>query len=142
MAAPINMQRVFVGGILGGVAWNVWSIIINVGMLGKIYPDAQAAREFLKEPRYPFFIGAQIVLLLMSGIGVAWLYAASRNTLTPGPGSALKVGLVTGVVCTVPLNFALSAWLPCSRMFPLGWTLEGLIGCILASLVAGWCYME
>lgn len=142
MAAPINRNRVLVGGILGGVAWNLWSIIINVGMLGKRYPEAQAAREFLPEPRYAFFPVAYIVILLAMGIGVAWLYAVSRNTLTPGPGSAMKVGLVVGIVSTLPMNFALSAWFPGSRMFPLGWTLEGLIGCILAALVAGWYYKD
>ena len=49
------------GGILGGVVWNVWSILINVALLRKKYEAAQAAGLMLKEARYPFFIGSYIM---------------------------------------------------------------------------------
>jgi len=141
-ASKINCKRVVLGGILGGVVWNLWSIIINMAFLAKRYATAQAAGEFLKEPRYPGFVVWYMLLLIVLAIGLAWLYAASRATLGAGPLSALKVGLVVGLIGSVPFNFAESAWAPISRFFPLGWTLEGLGGCILATLFAGWYYRE
>jgi len=141
-ASKINCKRVILGGILGGVVWNLWSIIINMALLGKRYEAAQAAEEFLKEPRYPGFVFWYILILMVLSMGLAWLYAVSRATLGPGPLSALKVGLVVGIIATVPGNFAGSAWDPISRMFHLGWLLEGLVGCILATLFAAWYYRD
>jgi hypothetical protein len=141
-ASKINCKRVIVGGILGGVAWNLWSMIINMSMLGRRYAEAQAAGEFLKEPRYSWFPLWYILILIVLSMGLAWLYAASRNTLGAGPVSAMKVGLVVGIIASVPNSFAQSAWAPISRYFPLGWLLEGLVGCILATLFAAWYYRE
>ena len=141
-ASKINCKRVIVGGILGGVAWTLWSMIINMTLLSGRYETAQAADEFLKEPRYPGFLLWYSLILIVLSMGLAWLYAVSRASLGPGPLSALKVGLVVGVIASVPFNFAQSAWAPISRYFPLAWFLEGLVGCILATLFAAWYYRE
>ncbi|MCI0567390.1 MAG: hypothetical protein L0Z52_04250 [Acidobacteria bacterium] len=141
-ASKINCKRVIVGGILGGVVWSLWTMIINTALLSQKYAEAQAAGEFLAEPRYPLFLLWYILILIVLAMGLAWLYAISRATLGPGPLSAMKVGLVVGLVGSVPFNFAQSAWAPISRYFPLGWLLEGLVGCILATLFAGWYYRD
>jgi len=141
-ASKINTKRVIVGGILGGVVWGLWSMIINMTMLAKRYEEAQAVGEFLAKPRYPAFLLWYILILIVLSMGLAWLYAVSRATLSPGPLSAMKVGLIVGLVGSVPFCFAQSAWAPISRYFPLGWLLEGLVGCILATLFAGWYYRE
>jgi 1,4-dihydroxy-2-naphthoate octaprenyltransferase len=141
-SSKVNFQRVFVGGILGGVVWSLWSMIINTALLAKKYAAAQAAGEFLSQPRYPLFLLWYILILIVLSMGLAWLYAVSRAALGPGPLSAMKVGLVVGLIGSVPTSFAQSAWAPFSRYFPLGWLLEGLVGCILATLFAGWYYRE
>jgi hypothetical protein len=141
-ASKINSKRVIVGGILGGVVWSLWGMIINTALLSKKYGEAQAAGEFLADPRYPLFLLWYILILIVVSMGLAWLYAVSRATLGPGPLSAIKVGLVVGLIGSVPSSFALSAWLPVSRYFPLGWLLEGMIGCTLATLFAGWYYRD
>lgn len=140
MAIPLNMKRIILGGILGGLIWNIWSLIINVGFLGKYYQAEQSMGHLLAQPRYDFFIGAWIVLVFVLGIGLAWIYAAARNALGPGPGTALRVGLVVGLISSLPGNFAASAWSPVRRLVPFGWLLDYLIGIILATLVAGWFY--
>lgn len=142
MATPLNCKRIVVGGLLGGLCWNIWSIILNFSLLGKLYEEGIAAGHLLAEPRYSFFIGYWVVLVFVLGIGLAWVYAAARNTLGPGPGSALQVGLVVGIVASVPGNFAQATWSPLSRMLPLGWMLDSLIGIVVATLVAGWYYKD
>jgi hypothetical protein len=45
-------------------------------------------------------------MLFVLAIALAYLYAWSRQTLGPGPGSALKVGFTVGFIAGFSLNFA------------------------------------
>ena len=52
----VNRGRVFLGGLLGGVVWNVWSVAVQFLIIGMArYQAAQNSGQFLKEPRYPAF---------------------------------------------------------------------------------------
>jgi hypothetical protein len=97
---------------------------------------------FLKEPRYPFFVGMWILLIFVLSIIVAYLYGWSRNTAGPGLKTALKIGILVGFCAGFPGNFAEATWSPLPRILPLGWMLEMWIGAILASVVAGYLYKE
>jgi len=103
--------RVWIGGIAGGVVWSIWSFLIGM-KTAPLLTAAQNAGFFLKVSRYPFFIGQWILLLFVMSILVAYLYAASRNTLGAGPRTALKVGMVVGFSAGFPGNFAQAAWSP------------------------------
>jgi len=139
----VNRSRVFLGGLAGGVVWFVWSFLVGQFVIGNArYLAAQNAGLFLKESRYPFFIGQWFVILLVISIILAHLYAWTRNALGPGPGTALKIGAFVGFAAGFPGNFAQAAWSPIERTFPLGWMLDIWGGCILATLVAGWLYKE
>lgn len=139
----VNRGRVWLGGIVGGVVWVIWSFLINQFVVTNArYQVAQSAGLFLKEPRYPFFIGQWIVILFILGIIMAHIYAWSRQTLGPGPGTAVKLGFLVGFVAGFPENFAHATWSAVSRFFPLGWMLEIWVGAILATLVAGALYKE
>ena len=139
----INRGRVYLGGLAGSVVWFLWSFVSGQVIIGDArYMAAQNAGVFLKESRYPFFVAQWFVILLLSSIILAHLYAWSRQTLGPGPGSAVKLGMVVGFVASFPLNFAQAAWSVLDRRFPLGWMLDIWVGCILATLVAGWLYKE
>jgi hypothetical protein len=139
----LNRRRIWIGGIAGGVVWNIWSFVVGFLVIGM--PRYQAAQQrgiFLPAPRYPAFELQWIVLLFILGICMSQLYAWSRATLQPGPGAAIKVGGLVGFVAGFPSNFAQAAWSPLERIFPLGWMLEMWIGAILATLVAGALYKE
>jgi len=137
----LNTARVWLGGIAGGVVWTVWSLLIGMKTT-PLLPAMQNAGYFLKQPRYPFFMGQWILLLFVMAILVAYLYAASRGTLGAGPRAALKVGMIVGFCAGVPGNFAQATWSPIPRMLPLGWMLEMWGGAILAALAAGWLYKD
>jgi hypothetical protein len=139
----VNRGRVWLGGIVGGVVWVVWSFLVNQFVITSArYQAAQNAGLFLKEPRYPFFIGQWTIILIILGIIMAHLYAWVRQTLGPGPGTALKIGFLAGFVAGFPENFAHATWSAVDRAFPFGWMIEIWLGAILATLVAGWFYKE
>lgn len=139
----LNRGRIWVGGIMGGVVWTVWSFLVNRFVITDArYVAAQNAGIFLKTPRYPMFVGQWIVLLFMLAIIVAHLYAWSRQTLGPGPGAALRIGFWVGLIAGFPENFAQATWSAASRALPFGWMIEMWLGAILAALTAGWVYKE
>ena len=139
----VNRGRVFLGGLAGGLVWFVWGFVVNGLILGTARYDAeQAAGHLLKQPRYPFFVAQWAVILFISAIILAHLYAWARQTMGPGPGTAITIGVLVGFVASFPLNFAQACWSPVARIFPLGWMLEMWVGAILATLVAGWLYKE
>jgi len=137
----LNHARVWLGGIVGGIVWNAWSFFIGMKQ-GPYYEAMQKQGLFLKEPRYPFFVGQWILLIFVMSIILAYLYAWIRNTAGPGPKTALKLGILVGFCAGFPNNFAAATWSAMPRELPLGWMLDTWVGMILASLAAGFLYKE
>jgi hypothetical protein len=137
----VNKGRVWLGGLVGGVAWNAWSFFIN-RQLEPHYSTATNLDLFLKAPRYSFFVGEWIALVFILSILLAHLYVWVRPTLGPGLMTALKTGAIVGFFAGFPGNFAQAAWSTVPRVLPLGWMLDLWGGAILATVVAGWLYKE
>jgi hypothetical protein len=137
-----NSKRIWVGGLLGGVVWIVWAIIVNFVFLMPRYMAAQEAQTMLKNPRYPFFMIVWLLQFLVLGVLLASLYAGVRSSWGAGSGTAIKVGLIVGCAAGFPVNFYTAAWVPFSRVIPLRWLFELLVGSVLAALVAGWVCRE
>ena len=139
----MNRGRIWLGSVAGWVVWFVWSFLVGQFVIGNArYQAAQGAGLFLKQSRYPLFVVQWIVILFVLSVILAHLYAWTRATLGPGPGTALKIGALVGFAAGFPGNFGQAAWSPIDRMFPLGWMLDLWVGAILATLVAGWLYRE
>ncbi|HLW85403.1 MAG TPA: hypothetical protein VKR60_09335 [Candidatus Sulfotelmatobacter sp.] len=139
----LNKGRIWLGGLAGGVVWLLWSFLVGRFVITDArYLAAQNAGLFLKTPRYPLFAVQWIILLFVCSIVLAHLYGWTRQTLGPGPGTALRIGFWVGFVAGVPLNFAQATWFAGSRGLPFGWLLDIWIGSILATLVAGFLYKE
>jgi hypothetical protein len=138
----MNRGRIWLGGLAGGVVWNLWSFLVYRYITGARYVVAQDTGLFLKTPRYPFFVGQWTVLIFFLAIAVAHLYAWARPGLGPGPGTALKVGFLAGFFAGFPGNFAQETWSAVDRALPFGWMIEMWLGAILAALVAGWLYKD
>ena len=142
--AGVNTKRVWIGGLVGGVVWLVWAIVVNFGLLMPKYTAAMQSGTMLTEEqmRYPFFQLVWMVQFLAFGVLLAALYAGVRSTWGAGPATAVKVGLIGGVLAGFPVNFYLATWAPFGRAIPGGWMLELLVGAVLAALVAGWFYRD
>jgi hypothetical protein len=139
----LNKSRIWLGALAGAVVWFFWSYFTGQVIIGNArYQAAMDAGMFLKESRYPFFVGQWFVILFVCSVVLAHLYAWSRSTLGPGPGAAFKIGLGVGFAAGFPGNFGQAAWSSLPRTFALGWMLDMWVGCILATLVAGALYKE
>ena len=137
----LNRTRIWLGGIVGGLVWNIWSFFVGM-RLNPFYMAMQQAGMFLKQARYPLFPLQWIVLIFVMSILLAHLYAWSRATAGPGPRTAVKIGMIVGFCAGFPGNFGIAAWSPMPRALPLGWMLDMWIGSILATLVAGALYKD
>ncbi len=136
----LNKGRIWLGGLAGGVVWVLWSFVVGKFIITDArYAAAQASGLFLKTPRYPFFAGQWIIMLFVLAIALAHLYSWSRQTLGPGPGSALKVGFTVGFIAP---KVGSGTWSPIDRAFPWGWMMDLWVGSILATLVAGVIYKD
>lgn len=140
--ATINVRRLWLGTVVAWVVWVIWSLVINIGILGEARHAAQHAGYLLLHPRYSFFYAQWMVVLLLLSAIIARFYVWVRGPLGPGPLTAFKVGLMVGFAAGFPSNFATATWFPISRFFPLWWLLELWVGAVLAAMVAGYLYKD
>jgi hypothetical protein len=137
----LNIARIWLGGIVGGIVWIAWGFFIGMRQ-APLYAAMQTHGLFLQQPRYQPFAAFWILLIFVMSILIAYLYAWARPTAGPGPKTALKIGMIVGFCAGVPDNFAQAAWSPVPQLLPLGWMLDLWGGAILAALVAGFLYKE
>jgi hypothetical protein len=140
--AQLNQRRVWLGAVVGWIAWGVWSTIVNMVILVPRYAAAQKAGTLLTQSRYAFFIPAWFVVLFVLALVASWSYAGARATRGAGPVTAIKVGVALGFASGFPIAFSLAAWAPFSRYIVLGWMLDLWVGAIIATLLAGWLYRD
>ena len=63
----LNTGRVWLGGIAGGVVWNLWSFLICMRQ-APLYEFMQRQKLFLAQPRYPLFMGQWIALIFVMSL--------------------------------------------------------------------------
>lgn len=137
----MNYGRIALGGIVGGIVYTVVSMAVNVGALGSRYELLQQRGIFRVEPRLPF-LPIYIVLLVVVSMGLVWLYAAARTRLGPGPGTAFSVGVMVGLIGTLPPALAQFSWSHVGGFVSLWHAIEHVAGCALATLAGAWVYKE
>ena len=141
MTSTINAGRVIQGGLLAGFVINLISMLNNSVILGGRILGSQQAGHFVQEPRFAF-MPVWLLVMFGVGIGLVWLYAAVRTRLGPGPGTALTVGIVVGLLAGVPDNVANAAWGLSGKYLPFMWMLERVVSYGLGTLVGAWWYKE
>jgi hypothetical protein len=140
--AGINKKRVALGVVAGGVVWGIWSAVVNAGILSSRYQAAYDSGRLLMQPRYPLFLLYWFVMLFVFTYILLWVYLSLRQTLGPGPRTALRVGFLVGFAIAFPINLTVATWIPISRAFPLWWMLDLWVGAILATFVSAWLYKD
>ena len=147
--AAINSRRVWLGTLVGGIVFFVWSMAVEFGLsavlVGKARMDiAGANRWFLTTPRLPvpvFFVVWTVSLFLIA-FALSWLYSGLRESRGAGPATAAKLGLAVGFAAGFPLEFAHALFQPLSARYAIMWMIEMGVGCLLTALVAGWVYKD
>lgn len=137
----INWSRVFLGGLLWAVAFNVvhmsaWYLLLESG-----WTSAFAA---LGRP-WPQDLGTLALWLVLTfggGILAIWAYAAVRTQYGPGPKTAAGVALVFWLLSGV----GPTVWFAHLLLLPTGLIVSNMAAEFIAGLVAtilgAWLYKE
>ena len=98
----INMGRVFLGGIVAGVVYDVLDYVVDGRLLAPQWMGGMAAlgHSAMMPNEWIWFNAFGIV----GGIMAIWIYAGMRGVLGAGPKTAIQVGLVVWVLGTLLPN--------------------------------------
>jgi len=136
----MNRNRVIISGLAAGVFWTVVDFAVHGGILAGSYLKLGQAGVINAEPAIPF-LPLLVVANLIVGLVIAFLYAAARPRLGPGPKTALCIGLCVFLVL-IPPTLSQMAWFKLTPDINTWTVIGGLIQTFGASLVAGWLYRE
>jgi hypothetical protein len=138
--SKINLGRVVLGGLVAGVVLSIGNILLNrVWLRDDLKVDL--SRLNLSEPGNDFVIKG-VVLTLILGIGIVYLYAAIRPRFGAGVKTAICAGLMawffavlyTGVI--ISMVFKLSEGLTIKR------TVFALFQYAIGAIAGAWLYKE
>jgi hypothetical protein len=136
----INLGRVLLGGLVAGLVISIGNFVIN-RLLLRDAMNAEFARLHVPEPGNDFIVKA-VVLTLILGIGIVYLYAAIRPRFGVGVKTAICAGLmawffaifyaggVLGMVFRMPLDLV-------AKRIVLG-----LIVYAIGAVAGAWLYKE
>ena len=136
----INFTRVLLGGLVAGVVLNIGEVILNDLILG-----AQM-KNFLDRLRLPdpgsSFIAVAVILTLVIGVVIVWVYAAMRPRLGPGPKTAICAGVIAWIFVCVYCGVINGIIL----QVPTNVLVIGIVWCfveyVLAAIAGAWLYKE
>jgi len=138
MENKINLNRVLLGGIIGGIALDLIGFLVHGVLLGSNYMYFQKTGAILAEPR---LMPVQVLLTVLSGIPLAFLYAYSRKHLGAGPKCAIIIGVLVGLM-SASFTMALYSYYNVGRMIPMMTFVNNFVGYIVATLIAGALYKD
>src|SRR5262245_37074137 len=140
--AGINYGRVALGGLAGGVVANIVDFVTNniimKDEMDRMVQRLNLDRAALESPRVAIsWIVSDFIYVFV----IVWTYAAIRPRFGPGPGTAVKAGLVP-YLAVASVMFGLHAMgLLTPDMFMKG-SAFALVSTLLASLTGGYFYKE
>lgn len=136
----INVGRWILGGIVAGVV--VWLL---EGVAGLFYmPAMKAALDahgLAMEMNAGVFVSS-ILISLIGGLILVFIYALARARFGPGPKTAVTAAITlwTGGYLLSLMGYNMLGLFPSSLL--VTWGLVGLLEMIVAALVGGWIYRE
>ena len=136
----INLGRVILGGIVGGIIIDIVEYVLNGVVLADRWNVINAARNLP-----PFTTNAIIVfniIGLVTGIAAVWTYAAIRPRFGEGPGTAIIAALLIWVVGYLlpDAGNAVVGLFTASIMIIL--VCVGLVEIVVATLAGAFIYKE
>jgi hypothetical protein len=138
--SKVNMGKVILGGIVGGIVLNIIDYLVNGVWLA---PQWLAAASKLNGANamagnaIAGYVGGDFIFAIM----IVWIYAAIRARYGPGPGTGIKASLAVWVVTAVfACQSILQGLYPTSLVCTSSvCTLVGMLG---AGYVGGTLYKE
>ena len=136
----INMGRVLLGGLVGGLVISIGNFLINRVLLRDAM-NAEFSRLHVAEPGNDFIVKA-VVMTFILGIAIVYLYAAIRPRFGAGVKTAIYAGLIAwffaflytrvllGLVFGMPVDLIVKG------------TALGLIVYPIGAIAGAWLYRE
>jgi hypothetical protein len=136
----IDTKRWLLGGLAAGVL--IWLV---EGLASMLYmEDMTAALDAhgLSMEMSAGAVAASVLMSLLAGLTIVFIYAMARARLGPGPRTAVVAGVVFFVGCTLLsiLGWGMLGLYPV-RMLAT-WAAIGLVEAVLAALLGGYVYRE
>jgi hypothetical protein len=136
----INVGRVLLGGLVAGIVISAGNFIVNRVWLRDAM-SVEFARLRVPEPGTNF-IAAAVVLTLIVGIAIVYLYASIRPRFGAGPKTAICAGLMAWVLAVlypgviIGLAFEMPVSLVVKRI------VAGLVAYAIGAVLGAWLYKE
>ncbi len=137
--AKIAKGRVVAGGIVAGLVLVGASYCAGKQLMGEWAKLGGKGLMNLSDAAAWWSVAADLVV----GLVIAWLYAALRPRLGPGPRTALASGLVAWILAWGYSLVQQVVWMPKVWHNPAIVTaLWALAACVVGAWLAGWIYRE
>ena len=138
--SKINMGRVLLGGILGGVVLNIIDYVVNGVWLASQW-IAAASKLGSANAMAPAAIMGYVIGDFVFALLIVWLYAAMRPRFGPGAGTAVRASLAIWIVSAV-----FSAQMVGLGLYPAQLVATSvacsLVGMLAAGYIGGMLYKE
>jgi len=133
----INWSRVLGCGLLSGILWIILGSVVT-GLLGRNF--AALPNNRLGAPTSGFIL-LNVVVDLLEGISILWLYAAIRPLYGPGPRTAVVAAFAWWFIVTLgDVTWCSFGFFPPTTVIPL--IIGTLPALILATLAGARFYKE
>ncbi len=136
----IDTKRWLLGGLAAGVL--IWVVELVASML--YMEDMKAALEShsLSMQMSAVAVVTSVVMSLLAGLTIVFIYAMARARLGPGPRTAVVAGVAFFLGSTL---LSIVGW-GMLGLYPAGtlvaWAVVGLVEAVLAALLGGYVYRE
>ena len=136
----INVGRVLLGGLVAGLVISIGNFLINRVLLRDAM-NVEFARLHVPEPGNDF-IAKAVVLTLILGIGIVYLYAAIRPRFGAGVKTAVCAGLMAWFFVFLYTSVIMGMVLRMPAALTLKRTVWGLVEYTIGAVVGAWLYKE
>jgi hypothetical protein len=136
----INVGRVLVGGLVGGLVISIGNFLINRVLLRDAM-NAEFSRLHVAEPGNDFIVKA-VVMTFILGIAIIYLYAAIRPRFGAGVKTAIYAGLIAWFFAFLYTRVLLGMVLGMSVDLIVKGTALGLIVYVIGAIAGASLYKE
>ena len=135
----INLSKVILGGIIGGVAYFFAGYLVHM-VLFKSASEAMMSSGMMKAASASTLVPAFILGAIISTLGT-YTYALARPRLGASYASAFQVALLVGLLIGIFHGGSAMIWMANSDMSTMGFV-AGLIMPAVGTFVGAWVYTE
>ena len=138
--SKINVGRVLLGGLVGGLVISIGNFLINRVLLRDAM-NAEFSRLHVAEPGNDFIVKA-VVMTFILGIAIVYLYAAIRPRFGAGVKTAICAGLIAWFFVFLYTRVLLGMVLAMPVDLIVKGTALGLIVYAIGAIAGAWLYKE